>query len=83
MELNTFIVGIYFLFLIAIGWMFRTFTSTTSDYFRGGGNMLWWMVGATAFMTNSVPGPLPGQRVKHIQMALLLRSSSSQTHLVI
>ena len=51
MELNTLIVGIYFLFLIAIGWMFRKFTSTTSDYFRGGGNMLWWMVGATAFMT--------------------------------
>ncbi|PQJ50194.1 transporter [Vibrio jasicida] len=51
MELNTLIVGIYFLFLIAIGWMFRTFTSTTNDYFRGGGNMLWWMVGATAFMT--------------------------------
>ncbi len=51
MELNTLIVGIYFLFLIAIGWMFRTFTSTTSDYFRGGGSMLWWMVGATAFMT--------------------------------
>ncbi len=51
MELNTLVVGIYFLFLIAIGWMFRTFTSTTSDYFRGGGSMLWWMVGATAFMT--------------------------------
>ncbi|OEF23307.1 sodium:solute symporter family transporter [Vibrio rumoiensis] len=50
-DLNTAIVGIYFLFLIAIGWMFRTFTSNTSDYFRGGGNMLWWMVGATAFMT--------------------------------
>ena len=45
------IVGIYFLFLICIGWMFRAFTNTTSDYFRGGGNMLWWMVGATAFMT--------------------------------
>ncbi|RCS69983.1 sodium:solute symporter family protein [Vibrio casei] len=51
LDLNTTIVGIYFLFLIAIGWMFRTFTSNTSDYFRGGGNMLWWMVGATAFMT--------------------------------
>jgi len=51
MDLNTTIVGVYFLFLIAIGWMFRKFTSTTSDYFRGGGNMLWWMVGATAFMT--------------------------------
>ena len=51
MDLNTIIVGVYFLFLIAIGWMFRKFTTTTSDYFRGGGNMLWWMVGATAFMT--------------------------------
>ena len=51
MDLNTIIVGFYFLFLMAIGWMFRKFTTTTSDYFRGGGNMLWWMVGATAFMT--------------------------------
>ncbi|MFC6479090.1 hypothetical protein ACFQDN_24825 [Pseudomonas asuensis] len=24
---------------------------SASDYFRGGGRMLWWMVGATAFMT--------------------------------
>jgi len=51
MDFNMLIVGVYFLFLIAIGWMFRTFTTNTSDYFRGGGNMLWWMVGSTAFMT--------------------------------
>ncbi|KHT65575.1 transporter [Photobacterium gaetbulicola] len=51
MDINTAVVGLYFIFLIAIGWMFRTFTNSTSDYFRGGGNMLWWMVGATAFMT--------------------------------
>ncbi|MDB1126062.1 sodium:solute symporter family protein [Vibrio algarum] len=51
MDLNVLIVLIYFVFLIVIGWMFRTFTSSTSDYFRGGGKMLWWMVGATAFMT--------------------------------
>ncbi|TEW56856.1 transporter [Psychromonas sp. RZ22] len=51
MDYNVLTVGVYFLFLIAIGWMFRTFTSNTSDYFRGGGNMLWWMVGSTAFMT--------------------------------
>ncbi|CAH8218425.1 sodium:solute symporter family transporter [Vibrio aestuarianus] len=31
--------------------MFRKFTTSTSDYFRGGGKMLWCMVGATAFMT--------------------------------
>ncbi|PSW20503.1 transporter [Photobacterium sanctipauli] len=51
MTIDTFVVLAYFLFLIAIGWMFRKFTTSTSDYFRGGGKMLWWMVGATAFMT--------------------------------
>lgn len=51
MDFNVIVVGVYFLFLIAIGWMFRAFTTNTSDYFRGGGNMLWWMVGSTAFMT--------------------------------
>ncbi|MGF1681431.1 sodium:solute symporter family transporter [Photobacterium minamisatsumaniensis] len=51
MTIDTFVVLAYFLFLIAIGWMFRKFTTNTSDYFRGGGKMLWWMVGATAFMT--------------------------------
>ncbi|MFC0059703.1 sodium:solute symporter family transporter [Vibrio inusitatus] len=51
MTIDTIVVLAYFLFLIAIGWMFRKFTTSTSDYFRGGGKMLWWMVGATAFMT--------------------------------
>jgi len=51
MDLNVAIVLIYFAFLIAIGWVFRNLTSNTSDYFRGGGNILWWMVGASAFMT--------------------------------
>ncbi len=41
---------VYFGFLIAIGWIFRSFSSSTSDYFRGGGKMLWWMVGSSAFM---------------------------------
>ncbi|MFI3228405.1 MAG: transporter [Clostridia bacterium] len=45
------VIGVYFLFLMSIGWLFRTFSSSTSDYFKGGGKMLWWMVGATAFMT--------------------------------
>lgn len=45
------VVVVYFTFLITIGWIFRSYTSSTSDYFRGGGKMLWWMVGATAFMT--------------------------------
>lgn len=51
MDINVLVVVIYFAFLIGIGWAFRNLTSNTSDYFRGGGNVLWWMVGASAFMT--------------------------------
>ena len=51
LDVNMLIVLVYFIFLLAIGWMFRTFTNSTSDYFQGSGKMLWWMVGATAFMT--------------------------------
>ena len=45
------VIIVYFIFLIAIGFLFQKFNDNTSDYFRGGGKMLWWMVGATAFMT--------------------------------
>ncbi len=51
MSIDIFIVLVYFAFLMGIGWMFRDASSSTSDYFRGGGKMLWWMVGSTAFMT--------------------------------
>jgi SSS family solute:Na+ symporter len=50
-DINTVVVFVYFAFLIAIGWAFRSLTANTSDYFRSGGNVLWWMVGASAFMT--------------------------------
>jgi solute:Na+ symporter, SSS family len=45
------VVVIYFIFISSIGLVFRKFTKSTSDYFRGGGNVLWWLVGATAFMS--------------------------------
>ncbi len=51
MNIDIFIVLVYLAFLMGIGWMFRNYSSSTSDYFRGGGKMLWWMVGSTAFMT--------------------------------
>jgi solute:Na+ symporter, SSS family len=40
----------YFAYMLAISWVFRTFVSNVSDYFRGGGKALWWMVGGSAFM---------------------------------
>lgn len=44
------VIGFYFAFMALIGWVCRKFISNTSDYFRGGGKMLWWMAGCTAFV---------------------------------
>lgn len=41
----------YFAFMIAIAFIFRKQIVDTSEYFRGGGKMLWWMVGSSAFMS--------------------------------
>lgn len=40
----------YFVYMLAISWVFRTFVTNVSDYFRGGGKAVWWMVGGSAFM---------------------------------
>ncbi len=40
----------YFIFMLTISWIFRRFVTNVSDYFRGGGKALWWMVGGSAFM---------------------------------
>ncbi|WP_309380424.1 sodium:solute symporter family transporter [Cerasicoccus frondis] len=45
------VLGAYFAFMLLIGWVFRRAVNNTSDYFRGGGSMLWWMAGSSAFMT--------------------------------
>lgn len=45
------VIGLYFILILSIGAVFaRMAEKSTSDYFRGGGRMLWWMVGSTAFM---------------------------------
>lgn len=45
------VIAGYFLLIIGIGFTFKGMAKkSTSDYFRGGGRMLWWMVGSTAFM---------------------------------
>jgi solute:Na+ symporter, SSS family len=41
---------VYFAFMLVISWVFRRFVTNVSDYFRGGGKALWWMVGGSAFM---------------------------------
>jgi SSS family transporter len=45
------VLAFYLVFMFAIGFVYKSFSKDSSDYFRGGGSMLWWMVGASAFMT--------------------------------
>ena len=51
MNYDYLVIGGYFLLVVGIGFAFKQMAKrSTSDYFRGGGRMLWWMVGSTAFM---------------------------------
>ncbi|MDP4612084.1 MAG: hypothetical protein NWT02_12925 [Opitutales bacterium] len=45
------VIVFYFVFQSSLGIIFKAFSKDASDYFRGGGSMLWWLVGASAFMT--------------------------------
>ena len=45
------VIAGYFLLVVSIAFVFKRMAGqSTSDYFRGGGRMLWWMVGSSAFM---------------------------------
>ncbi|MEM7277353.1 MAG: transporter [Pseudomonadota bacterium] len=45
------VIACYFVLIVGIGFAFKKMArNSTSDYFRGGGRMLWWMVGSAAFM---------------------------------
>jgi solute:Na+ symporter, SSS family len=42
----------YFVFVITVGVVFSRRNRNTSDYFRGGGIMPWWMAGVSAWMAS-------------------------------
>lgn len=44
------IIGFYLVFMLAIGMVFRRMSKDTSDYFRAGGAMPWWLTGASAWI---------------------------------
>jgi Na+/proline symporter len=45
------VIAIYLCFIACLGLVFRKFSKDSSDFFRGGGSMLWWMAGSMAFMS--------------------------------
>lgn len=50
-PLDLAVIAFYFVFIGGLGWFFRHTGTDTSDYFRGGGRLPWWLVGASVFMT--------------------------------
>ena len=44
------ILAFYFVFMLAVGLCARRMVHNVSDYFRSGGQVLWWMAGGSAFM---------------------------------
>jgi len=51
MTYDYIVIAGYFILMIVISFLFKKMANnSTSDYFRGGGKMIWWMVGSTAFM---------------------------------
>ena len=51
MNFEYVVIAGYFILVISIGLVFKKLArQSTSDFFRGGGKMLWWMVGSDAFM---------------------------------
>ena len=44
------IIAFYLIFMLVIGLVFRRMSKNTSDYFRAGGAMPWWLTGASAWI---------------------------------
>lgn len=45
-----FVIASYFVFVLGIGLIFRRLSKDTSDYFRCGGAMPWWITGTSAWI---------------------------------
>lgn len=46
------VIGLYLVFMLGTGLLFRRLVSNFYDYFKGGSRGSWWMVGASAFMAS-------------------------------
>lgn len=45
------VVAFYLAFMFFMGPIYKSFSKSASDFFRGGGGMLWWVVGSSTFMS--------------------------------
>ena len=50
------VIALYLLFTMSIGMVCRKVAKNSSDFFRGGGNMLWWMTGMSGLASGLASG---------------------------
>lgn len=46
------VIGFYFIFILALGPVFKKFNKSSKDYFAGGQRMCWWLLGGSLFISN-------------------------------
>ena len=76
----------YFVFVVTVGMVFSRRNKNTSDYFRGGGIMPWWMAGVSAWMASFSAWTFTGAAGKIYQngpFVLLLYYSSIAAFVII
>ncbi|MBI2512104.1 MAG: transporter [Opitutae bacterium] len=66
------IIAFYLLFMLAIGVVFRRTSKDTSDYFRAGGAMPWWLTGASAWIFSFSAWTFTGAAGKVYETGLLV-----------
>ncbi len=66
------VIGFFLLFMLSMGPIFKHFSKNDSDYFCGGAKMLWWMVGASAFMSQFSAWTFTGAASKAYQDGTLV-----------
>lgn len=66
------VIVFYFVFIVGIGFLFKHVNKNSSDYFRGGGNMLWWMAGMSAMMSGLSTWSFTGAAAKVYDTGFLL-----------
>ncbi|MCH6258201.1 hypothetical protein MLD52_16685 [Puniceicoccaceae bacterium K14] len=66
------VICFYFAFIIGIGFLFRRINRNSSDYFRGGGNMLWWIAGMSAIISSISTWSFTAASAKVYQSGFLL-----------
>lgn len=66
------IIGVYLLMMLVIGLVFRSLSKNTSDYFRCGGVMPWWITGTSAWIASFSAWTFTGAAAKVYETGTLV-----------